>query len=624
MKKIIMAIFVVLFLLTLTNLSQAAEKTLTKYVSAGLGIDVPAGSYIPVIPGMGEPVVTSGDHGAVTSDGTVVTLGGGDTCGAGSIWYQGNNVAAGCANGVCNFGTGLRAFFKFRFHDTDSTNGSTNSGDGFTFAILNATENTSDAGIPDRTGGQMPNLGCMGELLGYAGTGNTNTLQKNKAMGLVPPKMAIEFDIFPNRDGDICWTGSRNDYSGQLLPPSDFRNHIALMYWGRNDYGNDKCQAIYFKNSYDDNRHGEGNNSSYGTLPSSGYYGGPFRKNANGYNWLEDNQLHSVRVEIIRTTAGAYTTKVWVDCNGSTCVDAAIPLQATDFQDVLNAFTDKSPQIDRTDTFTADEHQKMNTIIFGLTEGTGGTSQTIQVSDMRVYFTQTSAKCTGGDIVGTSTSGGITTMTHTFTSTVGSPLLTCNTAVAAAKVEVIGGGGGGGRRTNLGGTGGGGGGAYASSSIPLAIGSHSLHVGAGGTGGSAGGDSWFETATTVMAKGGFSVVGNNTLGGAAGGHADDSFGSTTFKGGNGGTGSAAVFGNYSGGGGGGAGRTNVGGNASTSTAGTGNAPGGNGGAGRTGLDYGDGNAGNAAGGGGGGAHSLAGVTTGGSGASGVVIISYPE
>ena len=72
------------------------------------------------------------------------------------------------------------------------------------------------------------------------------------AKGLLPPKMVIEFDTYPNTGtGDICSSGSRND--------PDNNNHMALMFWGDNTTGNCTISGTnYPKATFDDNRHGAG------------------------------------------------------------------------------------------------------------------------------------------------------------------------------------------------------------------------------------------------------------------------------------------------------------------------------------------------------------------------------
>ena len=197
---------------------------------------------------------------------------------------------------------------------------------------------------------------------------------------------------------------------------------------------------------------------------------------------------------------------------------------------------------------------------------------------------------------------------------------TVPTGVTSLTVECWGGGGRGGSRTNSGNGGGAGGGAYSTGVVPVVSGStYAVVVGTGSTlGTSPGGDSWFNTAATVMAKGGSSVADNSATG-AAGGQSTACVGTLKYNGGAGATGT----GTYGGGGGSSAGSGAVGNNGSTSTGGTAPTEGGAGGAGRSGSS-GVGIAGSAPGGGGGGAYrtSGGGSPAGGSGANGQVIISW--
>lgn len=197
--------------------------------------------------------------------------------------------------------------------------------------------------------------------------------------------------------------------------------------------------------------------------------------------------------------------------------------------------------------------------------------------------------------------------------------------VTSITVEVWGGGGRGGSRTSNGRGGGGGGGAYSQSVFPVTQGqTFNYSVGAGSSTTAAGGDTWFGSATTLMAKGGASVP-NNTTGGALGGQATAGFGDIKFNGGRGFN--ASISGpNFSGGGGSSASSNGNGLNLTainaTSAAGA-TAPigGGNGGVGRPSQN--SGGIGNFPGGGGGGAvRTSSGTRDGGAGGNGQIIITY--
>jgi hypothetical protein len=166
--------------------------------------------------------------------------------------------------------------------------------------------------------------------------------------------------------------------------------------------------------------------------------------------------------------------------------------------------------------------------------------------------------------------------------------------------------------------GGGGGGAYASSILNLTAGSYNYYVGAGSSTSIAGEDTWFQSTTSVMAKGGNSVP-INTITGAVGGLELESYGDTKFSGGNGasGTGGGTKVG---GGGGSSAGTSSDGNNGSGITGG--GAPTGGGAGGNGGAEGSDGfNGGYPGGGGGGASRKNSGILTGGSGADGKIKIT---
>ena len=215
------------------------------------------------------------------------------------------------------------------------------------------------------------------------------------------------------------------------------------------------------------------------------------------------------------------------------------------------------------------------------------------------------------------------TVTQTFTASGSFPV---PAGVTSITVECWGAGGGGGSAAvnNSGNAAGGGGGAYSSSVLTVVSGSsYPYVVGTGGSAGNNGGNSTFNT-NFVVAAGGAGVAADANAGGA-GGTVVASTGTVRYRGGNGGNATDAVSPNgISGGGGGGAGSSGNGGDASGATAGTGSSTnGGNGGAGRTGATENDGLLGSNYGGGGSGAHCTDNTNhTGGSGAPGLIIITY--
>lgn len=212
---------------------------------------------------------------------------------------------------------------------------------------------------------------------------------------------------------------------------------------------------------------------------------------------------------------------------------------------------------------------------------------------------------------------------------------TAPTGVTSVTVEAWGaGGGGGGQNQGSDGGGGGGGGAYSSAVVTVVPGNnYTVTIGAGGAGqtggvgtcGTAGGASWFGSVATVLAAGGAPGCGSTGTPppGGAGGAAAASVGTTRFDGGNGGIGRNS---NPSGQGGPG------GSSAGTAGAGTSGGdpwttmvaapPPAGGGIGGDGGDVGL-NGSTAGGYGGGGGGSGEGVgRVGGSGANGLLIVTY--
>ena len=144
--------------------------------------------------------------------------------------------------------------------------------------------------------------------------------------------------------------------------------------------------------------------------------------------------------------------------------------------------------------------------------------------------------------------------------TSGAGTYTVPAGVYQLTVEAWGAGGSGGTRSTNGYSGGGGGGAYVRSVLNVTPGTtYNLSVGAGSNGTQPGQDSWFGTATTVLAKGGNSVA-NNSTSGASGGSVSASVGVTKYGGGNG----SNALSNYGGGGGSSAGPSAAGNSTSTS------------------------------------------------------------
>ncbi|WP_162127350.1 choice-of-anchor D domain-containing protein [Flavobacterium phycosphaerae] len=211
---------------------------------------------------------------------------------------------------------------------------------------------------------------------------------------------------------------------------------------------------------------------------------------------------------------------------------------------------------------------------------------------------------------------------QTFTST---GTFTVPAGVTQLTVETWGGGGRGSTlTTNIGGAGGGGG-AYMKGILTVTpANNYTVTVGAGSTTTAAGGDSWFSTNTTIIAKGGSSAADNTSVGAIGGLATVACIPCTSFVSYNGGNGANGSNGSYGGGGGSSAGTAQAGNTATSFTGATAPTGGGNGGSGRN-SSQGNGTTATGLGGGGGGALRTSSSTrNGGSGANGLVIISWDE
>ena len=150
-----------------------------------------------------------------------ITLGGDVASEFGTVFFGGDKEIGGrtdvCVDGKCLFNYGIRIFFLLDYQGT---------GDGFTVALINGTDN-------DKT--SVGGYRYYGESLGYAGDGQIsfgNYISGTKH-GLLSPKMALEFDTHTN---------------GSLYDPllSD-RDTLQYVFWGDN-----------VASLLDDNRHDTG------------------------------------------------------------------------------------------------------------------------------------------------------------------------------------------------------------------------------------------------------------------------------------------------------------------------------------------------------------------------------
>jgi hypothetical protein len=388
---------------------------------------------IPTLPIQNQ---TAGTTGSIANNGTTITLGGSSSPGVsqsfGAIWYNGNNTNANCSSGACSFGNGLRAYFEFQFPDN------TNSGDGFTFAIMSALTNTNT-----RVGGfsktQYPGsyyyngcttTGCPttsvagGELQGYAGPGNTDGSANSVAtdgLGLRPPKMAIQFDTYTNGNNTPYYlAGTRNDPACSSSPNNTYGDYVALQFWGDTPSGNVILMNSSGNNvtlplsSFDDNTHGLYQTNTYGSLstisscvnatatvtttPAAAMTCPPVNGLGAVCYFMEDGNTRSGRIEITRSTTAvqsgtyagmyAYQINVWVELKSSLSA-----LTLSHIQDVLVPYTDTSQKISQTVYFNSADNSNLANVFWGFTEGTGDAVQQVAITNTDVFFPNTAATC---------------------------------------------------------------------------------------------------------------------------------------------------------------------------------------------------------------------------------------
>ena len=362
-----------------------------------------SGILDPRIPDLPQKNKTIGTPGSIANDGTTITLGGSTSPGAsqsyGAIWYNGNNANGNCSAGACSFNIGIRAYFEFQFPNNQ------NSGDGFTFAIMSALTNTNDRtggfsktefpGSYTRSDGTTTSV-AGGELMGYAGPGNTyNKDSSNDGQGLRPPKMAVEFDTYTNN-----WPSAPNTPIYLAMTRNDpnlgtYGDHLALMFWGDTTLTGNTAALPYSGggtrtfplSSFDDNRHGAGQTGRVNGLGVIGYD-------------MEDGVTRSCRIEITRPTSAdtsgicatgtyKYTINVWVEQTS-----ALSALTKSHLQDVLVPYTDTSTKISsQYACFTSTEHNNFANIFWGFTQGTGDAVQQVPITNTVVFFPNTASTC---------------------------------------------------------------------------------------------------------------------------------------------------------------------------------------------------------------------------------------
>ncbi len=286
---------------------------------------------------------------------------------------SGNQVdSANFHDGVGSLLNGIRVYFTF------SISAGSNA-DGFVFAVKNGSWNT-----PFNAGG--PPAGTShGSFLGYAGQGYPYW---GNGLGIRPPKMGVEFDIYTN-----------SGHSGSPTVSSDGRNdpdnhHIANIYWGTTwNIGSSPPTNTYSTSSYygwDDNVHNLGgantktdpapfNPNSSSTDP--GGSGRPGFLTISRSTMVGTASPVPVRVEVIRNTSVwstntsnsrynmyAYIVKTWYNCTAAACSDIGAD------------YSGSTPTLQYTLFLNSNMHTDFSSFLFGYQVSTGAATGTYNFS----------------------------------------------------------------------------------------------------------------------------------------------------------------------------------------------------------------------------------------------------
>lgn len=275
----------------------------------------------------------SAGGGTVTvnvSTGTIELASTSNSPSAACVWYQGDSAAGNCSNtnagdgrgnGVCDWGSGVRAYFTFQL-DSEAANQPRGYGGGFTFALVDGNNGPQSCGAAS---GSDSWLGYS-EVVGNLGADG----------GVSAPKMAVEVDTFA--DGSKCdpgynhsalvyWTGdAHSNKHGEDIPTATATGvSVAPITVGSSRPFNPTLDAASIAADIADTHA-----NTYAACQDDLAPAGP--KNIAGFtnatgagpnnrNWLEDGLGKNVRMEVYANPAapGWYNATVWMGC--SNCAD---------------------------------------------------------------------------------------------------------------------------------------------------------------------------------------------------------------------------------------------------------------------------------------------------------------
>lgn len=389
----------------------------------------------------GDPITSNSPVITKNNDNTF-TIGSNVNYSFGAMYYTGtkslNYGSNTCVEGVCEVKYGFRMFFVSTYEKNDA--------DGLVFTWFNSLYNfiaaadSGDGKAKYAVGGSSE----LGEMMGYAGDGRvysgsngtygTGEIEKwvvpELNSGIQVPKMGVEFDNYANTGtGSICSDEHAQPSTSQRADTST--DHIAYVFWGNEtDSGLDcaywwkQVGSYYHKYwipykdstdnigatyagaySFDDNRHGTGNNPS--NSDSAGYW-------ETNFTWTD--RPFAFRLEVERDIdTGEYTLTSWLrqcavpgageePCTEYFQYDEAFP----DNDDIYFSDTSRflcdggsdfvtgkcsnfnTPILKKSITLTAAQHAAMEDIIFGFTTATGGSTQIATFSEFIFQFIKSS------------------------------------------------------------------------------------------------------------------------------------------------------------------------------------------------------------------------------------------
>ncbi len=373
--------------------------------------------------------------------------------------YLGDNT---CDTGVCDFGSGFRMFFVSNYisntadgivftwfnaklvpdfpvrskGNPGATNNMYEDPTSYTF--------TNPYVTPIYTTHPYTSIGGsseLGEMIGYAGDGRVYDNCRYtyccaspcscpsgsncgailgwvdpEQDGIQPPKMGVEFDNYPNTGtGNICSSTTAQPAVGQRYDHST--DHIGYVFWGAESPGTTLRCPYYLNNTstlysdgtysatiaggntFDDNRHGAGFNTSRDNLWLT------------TFSW--QNNPFAFRMEVERKSDRTYVLNSWIRrCSDTNLTDGPCreyfdrsyqyanntPRDKLYYSDTSRFLcgggnegtgkctTNNPPILSQTVTLTATQHDLFEAMIFGFTAATGGATQYATFSEFVLQF----------------------------------------------------------------------------------------------------------------------------------------------------------------------------------------------------------------------------------------------